>query len=62
VKDLRPTTNAYFLLRQWRTRLHREAFGRKMNLFWEEKLTTKIHAIGKAIMHARAIETKEQAA
>jgi hypothetical protein len=46
----------------WRNRLRKEANGRKMNLFWEEKLTTKIHAIGKAIMHARAIEIKEQAA
>jgi hypothetical protein len=63
MRDLRPTVDAYWLLRMWKNRLHNEAFGRKLNLFWEERLAQHTHNIGKAIMRARAIEiTKEKAA
>jgi hypothetical protein len=63
VQDLRQTVSTYWLIRQWRNRLHRESFGRKLNLFWEERLNQHAYNIGKAIMRARAIEiTKEKAA
>jgi hypothetical protein len=63
MQDLRPTTNAYWFLRQWKNRLHNESFGRKRNLFWEERLVRHTYAIAKAIMQVRAIElTKEKAA
>jgi hypothetical protein len=50
-------------LRQLRARTVKEFTFRRMGPFWDKWLAKHIHAIGKAIMRARAIEiTKENAA
>jgi hypothetical protein len=60
--DLRQTVAAYWYLRQLRARTAKEFSLRRMGPFWDEYLAKHIHAIGKAIMRARAIEIKEKVA